>query len=487
MIRVTAVLPAGELELGSDDPTVLEAGQVLLAISAPQGIPVRLDGRVVPTRSVAGTRLLAVDLSRSTGFHHLQLGADQSHWFGTTDSKLRMVGIRDMLKFLREQCLGWTGQLVFSDGTRLRDVHTIYGWLDQHADRALDVARQIADRPIHRSTRDLTVTREGGHAVALRPTLSLLRRRPHLLLAGAEGGSISLPGGTFTPLKVVAKTRKPSEQTVANRRAAWVVIQVGRLAAEAGRAVSDPAERQRTAHWVAEARMLLARAPFAPLVVGLRGWSSPPRPVSEETTESRYAASFSIAQSLKVLALDDPTLQIKPIHTYVSYADQIFQAFVAAVLAEALGLMRVSGSVDGPQYSGNEWRLFANTHPPARVIRSWRSYGAEPDVYRPDVLLEHVPTGRTLIGDAKYRNEGARASEDSRKELLSYMGAYGVDSVAVFYPPDPPDALSLHRLEGQSRRLLEVPIAPVSALWSYVTADVLPALLDLVSVPPWRD
>jgi hypothetical protein len=93
---------------------VLPAASLVLAISGAPGCAVTLDGKA---RWLSGGNpgLLAVDLTRSTGFHYLEVGRE-STWFGTEDANLRLAGIEAMLAQLRTSGTAWSGQALFSNG-----------------------------------------------------------------------------------------------------------------------------------------------------------------------------------------------------------------------------------------------------------------------------------------------------------------------------------------------------------------------------------
>lgn len=487
MTSATVVHGSGQVTLTAGQPVVVPAGDIVISIDAAPNEVIRLDGRQSGFAQVGTSRLLGIDLTRSTGYHHLQVGLGASYWFGTDDAKLRLDGVRAMTEYLRQQSLTWTGQLMFSDGTVFRDERLIYGWLDQHADDALVQARRIAERPVRSRTTKLVVQSRGGRPVALRQTFALLRQRPQELLVAASGGPIEVAGASYFPRRVVAKVKRSDVDTPANRRTAWLLVQLRTLAAAVRSVAPDLAEVERCERWVRASTALLTVSSLAQLAPKVLG--QPPAAVAttEELMDARYAATFKHANSLAWLAGWSPSLSLLPAHAYVAYADEVFQAFVVTVLADALGLAptaKTLGAVQ-PAFIGSSSELYVDTVPPAQVLRSWRSYSSAPDAYRPDFLLS-LGAGSVVLGDAKYRRDDDGASESSRKELLAYMAAYGLDHAVIFYPPSEAQSLECRTVTGQGKTLLEVTIGPRTDLPLFLTSTVLPAVAGVAQAPPWR-
>jgi hypothetical protein len=167
-----------------------------------------------------------------------------------------------------------------------------------------------------------------------------------------------------------------------------------------------------------------------------------------------------------------PTQQVLPRFSYVQRADTIYQAFVATVLADALGLTQTA-SVLGQSplaFAGADYEIYYDTHPDPSVLRSWRYGSAKPDASRPDVLLRRRSSGEVLVIDAKYRVEGTSATEDSRKEVLSYMALYGLDTVVIAYPGQPPARCAV--VTGHGKTILELPIGPWPELGTELTEEL---------------
>jgi hypothetical protein len=476
------------VDLVDGDPKVVPAANVVIAVEAPDALPILLDGRLAPFRRVGGERLLGLDLTRSTGFHRIQVGAATEFWFGTEDAKLGLSGIEQMLKWLRDECRSWTGQLLFSNGEALLDPYVAYGWLDQHADAGLGAAQSVVDAPRRGARTVRRVTDRGGGRIDVKASLSLLRRRQmELLVPAAEG--IPLAGDYFLPRKVVERTRVPSLNTQANRRVAWLVALIARLAEFVGTAGPSAPERDRSSVWSQRARLMLSQSFLAQLTPSLAVYSPPASPSTEELTDRRYAAVLERSRTAGALGSWLPTVAARPVHAYVQYADEVYQAFVATVVAEALDLERVANSFGAaqPVYRGKSLDLYSDAVPPGRVMRSWRSYTPAPDDYRPDLLLHDVSLGAVLLGDAKYRQGPNGPAESGRKDMHAYMAAFGVANAVMFYPPVAGKPLTLDVVSAQGQTLFEVALAPHPDLNDFMSTRVVPAVIAAMTTPPWRD
>ena len=186
-------------------------------VTGARDLPVRLDGRLRLTASAGSTRVVALDLTRSTGVHHVRVGGSESYWFATEDGKLGLAGLQEMLRYLRDSCRSWTGQLLFADGSGYADAPVLYGWLDQHADDALAVAEAIMRSPMRLRERRFEVTAEASGALAMSKTLALLRRRGRELLEPSVSG-LRIGEGIYLPRKVIIGRSVPRLDHPSNRR-----------------------------------------------------------------------------------------------------------------------------------------------------------------------------------------------------------------------------------------------------------------------------
>jgi hypothetical protein len=179
----------------------------------------------------------------------------------------------------------------------------------------------------------------------------------------------------------------------------------------------------------------------------------------EEVIDPPYRATFELAEDLKARfgwsASIDPTSRL----SYVQYADEIYQAYVASRIARHLGMAQTSPVLgqSQPAFAGDRYEIYYDTSPPRDVLRSWRWHSDLPDSSRPDLLLVDRTSGFVAVMDAKYRlSRSGGATEDSRKEVSAYMALYGLDAVSIAYPGAGETAV----VEGRGRRIFEMPVSP---------------------------
>lgn len=485
MVRAALLADGNRVPLDPAEARVVSAGDVVLHLTdlGPDEVSgLRLDGRARAVDDLGGAYVTSLDLSRSTGFHHLFVPPGHHFWFGTEDSKLRLDGIREMLAYLRGGGLAWSGQFLFSDGGSLLDPHVVYGWLDRHADEALSAAAAVARNPARAFTGINYPTHRGGRPLALKPTLSLFKRRGREVLEPMAGGPVVYMGEEYAPRTVIARGRVQTLDTPSNRRTVWLVNQIYGLISSVEGELTNPAEKARCRDWKAGIRLVTGAGPLAPLASAAR--TPPPlAPAPLDLADGRYARVYTVFQALTGSFGWGGAVRQRPLYAYVGYSDQIYQQFVAHALADVMGLTKAPATSGGACFRGAEWDMYCGVVPPPGVVSSWRLASTDPDNFMPDVVLHHRPSGRVLVGDAKYRNEGARASESARKEVMAYMSAFGVSSVVIFYPPEPADALAVHRVAGRGLEIIEVPVSPAPDLRAFLGAE-WPRVLARAGLPP---
>jgi hypothetical protein len=486
--RVELLARTEVVTVSEDALAIVPATDVALVISGVREPFFRLDGRRRRFAAAGSSWLLTLDLTRSTGIHRLEVPPGHVFWFASEDAKLRLDGLEAMLRYLRNEGLAWTGQLLFSDGSYLRDPHMVYGWLDQHTDRLLAAAEAVAAAPRRGTQRDEHVTASGGQRLALQPTMALLRRRGAELLEAHSAGPLTAFGRQYTPRRVVATHQTTTLDTLANRRVVWLAGQFASLLAELHGRLTGP-EAERAKIWSAQVARVLRPSVFAALL--LKASSRAPvgfRAVAE-TLDTRYMTTYDGVARLSELIGWSAQRERRPVYTYVDVADQIYQAFVVHALAEALGLDPTGRALGltQPAFTGEQWDLYYNVVPPPAAMRSWRSFSTAHDGFRPDVLLVARDDGAVVVADAKYRNDGSRASESGRKEVMAYMAAFDIQRVLILYPPDPPELLAVHSVAGSGYEIIEVTVAPVPGLDSFLRAELAAVLARSRQPPTWRD
>lgn len=458
-----------------DTPCTVPAGPLVLSVSGSRSRTVLLDGRA--TRLSSGHEgLIVLDLVRSTGYHRLQVDG-AVFWFGTEDAKLGLNGIEAMLAHLQTLGTGWTGQALFSDGSGLRDVHVVYAWLDQWADRALTAVDAVLASPRAATINSRALSRRGGRAVLLPPTLRLLRSAPRRYLSESPTGLLRVGDTAYDPLRVVVKRRAITLDTIANRRAVGLLAWLARLTKEVMEGDADQLTKARCRLWRNQAQALQRR----PVALALRptaSISAAPRQ-AEEAMEARYRSSYEVARDLHQGFGWTASLTPMQRYSYVEHADVIYQAYVASCLADALGLTQTS-IVLGSQplaFAGPRFDLYYDTRAPSHVLRSWRASSSQPDASRPDLLLHERESGRVALMDAKYRlGPGDGASEDSRKEVSAYLSLYGLHGITIVYPGA---GLKPSAISGHGHTIVELPLVPPAA----ELAAALPTVLATLERP----
>ena len=365
-----------------------------------------------------------------------------------------------MLATLRTSGTGWSGQLLFSDGVVLRDPHVVYSWLDRCADATIECVRRIIDAPLSISRSDRTPSRRGGRSLHQAATTRLLRAHPDRYLEQSPTGLLTLGGKRYDPLRVVVRTRTTSVESVANRRAVSLVSRLDGLASEVLAADPDAHVAGRCRSWRESASRLLRRPLARTLAAGAPvGALAAPRQ-TEEAVDARYRESYRLSADLAARFGWAPTQRVLSRFSYVERADTIYQAFVATVLADALGLAQTAPVLGQTPlaFAGDDYDIYYDTHPDPSVLRSWRYGSTKPDASRPDVLLRRRSSGEVLVIDAKYRVDGTQATEDSRKDISAYMALYGLDTVVIAFPGQSPARCTV--VTGQGKTILELPIGP---------------------------
>lgn len=475
-VEVRVVAGAREWVLGPN-PISVPAGPVVLAVTGARSRNVLLDGR--RTRLSTGqTGLVALDLTRSTGYHRIVVDG-VTFWFGTEDAKLGLDGVEAMLAHLRTLGTGWTGQALFSDGSGLRDTHVLYAWLDQWADRTLSAVNGILASPRSVTHNTRALSRRGGPAVLLSPTLRLLRSDPRRYLDASPRGLLSVGADRYDPLRVVVRRRATNLDSVANRRAVGLLIWLAKLCKEVIANEPDQPATVRCRLWLNRTQTL-QRRPLAQALAPTAAAVTSATRQAEEATEAHYRTSYEVSRDLHRQFGWSANLAPMPRYSYVARADTIYQAYVASCFARALGMVQTA-SVLGSQprsFASHQFDLYYDATPPPEVLRSWRATSSRPDSSRPDLLLHERDTGRVALLDAKYRiDRDGGASEDSRKDVTAYLGLYGVDAITIVYPGAGHEVVVI---AGQDRRIIEVPAAPQADMTGAVTT-----ILGTLQHPPF--
>lgn len=475
-LRVSLVPRSGTgIEL-SGEPTTIAPGPVVLSVTGHRDRHIRVDGK--DGRLSGGTTgVLALDYTRSTGYHRVDIEA-HTFWFATEDSKLRLEGVAQMLEHLRNLGTGWTGQVLFSDGSGYLDPHVLYGWFDANAAKALRAIEQVLLAPRTDEFANRTLSRRGGSSVLVVPTVRLLRSDPQRNVVEQEGGLLTVGGRTFNPTRVVARRRRRTVDTVPNRRAVHLLGLMRQLLTElmSSRLPSVPQARCRL--WREHVGRLAAQPLAVKLATRPNALGLPRQGV--EFTNRTYDQVFDLARSAGAFGWS-ATAEPSRRYSYIESADRIYQAYVAHRVASVLDLAPTSDILGTNRlaFSGDNFDLYYDCESPPEVLSSWRARTSVPDASKPDLLLREKATGKVAVLDAKYRlGPGGFASEDSRKDVAAYQSFYGLASVVILYPGTDRDA---RVIAGHGMSIVEIPVhGPGDGL-----DGAMSAVLARLQVPPY--
>lgn len=487
MIKATVIVRNERLPLVpgvTSEPVIVPAETLLIEI---QGVAfgelVRIDDEA--SSSAPGpdefARYVLVDCFRSTGFHKLEVQGEV-FWFGTSDAKLELQGIVQLLSLIEREGLSWGKQLMFSDGKVLRDDRINFAWVNAHGRELLDAIEAISANPHFESARRVQTTYPRGHRALPGKSFALLRSNPKDMLEAHPQGLIELGGRRWMPRKIVARTAAPTFHTYANRRATQLLVAVSALADSLVQSDVVPKHRKKFARELC-ARSLeqLGRFPYQSLkwkrtVIG-------GRPTAIEQLDPRYRTTYRLAQSLVGDLGWSPSQQVGGQYAYIGYSDEIYQAFVATVLAEAFGApnshetLRPNRTV--PSFESRAYAIYYDTAPPSDGFGSWRDRSIRPAKLTPDYSFVDKGLGLGLLGDAKYRvTKSGRLPDSALHECQTYMQHFGLPSFVVFYPGGQ-EVLEL--VEGDGQAILVASITPFDGLLPWARETLRPALEQLMT------
>lgn len=464
------LMPHGEI-------AVLAAGDVTVTVGGKDS-RIEMDGRVKTGIPVGNDRMFVVDLARSTGFHAITIDGLRTYRFATVDAKAKLEGIRDMLSVLQREGLSWGSQLFFADGDGLPDNRMFARWLQVDGASAATVLEDIAFRPGTRSQQVIEASSFARPPFDVAASLALYRRSPETLEERVDG-AIQVGGRRFTPRKVFSRQQSEALDTPPNRRAAALATMALRFSSTLRDLV--PAEM---VAGIDELRMRFERIGAMPLY---RDGNQPVKPLSEtpypeELSDHRYSAVLRHYRQLSNMAGWNPSL-LGSAEIFVRHSDEIYQAFVACMIADGFGMRRTVDELrphsDRPSFESDDYMMWYDTRPPFLV--SWRGETDLPDDPRPDIVIVNKKDGRFVLLDAKYRVRHGSPTNDSLTEVQYYLNTYGLCMAAIAYPG------SGAPLEADARgnRLVAVPIGATEGIRDVVRRHYVPLLESLVQTAPW--
>jgi hypothetical protein len=475
-----AVLVSGASRraLISGSPEIVPAGPVVLQLErVPDVESVRLDGRSlgVAFDPVSHSATVAINLARSTGYHHLQVGQDRTYEFGTQDAKLRINGVVEMLAFLRTHAdalgLSWQGTIQFSgSGQILRDARLDAAWLERHLPEIAAITSSISNRPFVVTNRVRERAISGVPDVAA--TATLVRRDPSILELDPSG-SLEFDGQTWSVREMVRRRSEATADTQGNRRITRLLLAVAELARRCKQLAPEELGPEFEGH-LTTVSAALRKEPFARIRRRHGHLRVAVAPAKEERLDERYRRGRHLLNDLLKERSWDPENDVTEEWAFAGLADQVYQAFCAIVVARAFGLDPAAPlTTPGPHFESEDYQLWVDAVPPKTVLPNWRSETEVPADQRPDLLLRRTSDDQVAILDAKYRLAGERATSDSLTEVQLYLQAFGARQVSVLYPHA---AAKPREITNEVFSITELPVAPRKDLDDYMTDVLRPAI-----------
>ena len=421
-----------------------------------------------------------LDATRSVGYHYLQV-ADTKFYFATDDAKLRLAGVLAMLEQIQQAGLSWGQQIVFADGTTVRDPRVDFAWLDRRVKDIVQLAREISERP-RREQRaaELRGSTRAGRLMLVQ-TLSLVRQQGKIALEEHERGIIEFRNRRYAPRLGVVRGRELTLETIGNLRMTQLLGDCETLAREVLRAegIAPPAKAavKKMLEDISEAREL---RPFSTLRCHMR--AIPDKATPREMADERYAAAADIDEEMARELAWHPGQKVADTFAYVGYSDAIYEAYVVKMLGDAAGAAAAvptfRGRLTVPVRQSDRFDFYYDTVPPFPEFKNWRQDSVRPAAMTPDLSIVDRAQKRGLLLDAKYRVDASgRAPSHALSECQIYMQSFGVGTIVVCYPGAGP---RVQEVAARGFRIIEVSIGPFQGVADYVKNDVWPRIVTIM-------
>jgi hypothetical protein len=319
-----------------------------------------------------------------------------------------------------------------------------------------------------RAARWLQAIRPAGARFNWQATLRLLTIRPELLAETAGPRVVERGGKTYGPALVAIDRRDWTTATPEHIRLAFFLraLWTDGLYAVQHAALTDPTTAKATLARIAAFERILTMT-FLGELPPLTGMEQLRDPTPLEISVRIYGSLFEHrARYLSDVRRDAAEFSLE--RRFVPRADEIFQAFSAYAVAAALDLTmtgsRLSRSALRPTFVSPEWRIYFDAY----RLRSWRWNTAQPDEYRPDIVIERPASNQTILLDAKYGETWGAVGNERIKEVEAYMHAFSAARIGVLYPAADVRVPTDVAAEGRLIRL--IPVSPS------LSADALESL-----------
>lgn len=434
-----------------------------VVVTAPKyGKVPRLDGR--PLQPIGdGTFVGDIVLVGDSSYHEVVVpaaGTIRPHVFGfCTDRAIqRLRFIRAVLEYVphvaqvpeRLFLLGALG------GQRERSPGVVVGWLTERLHQLVGHLAAITSRPASPLTSVLEV-QASSTEVAVSETRRLIRERPSVFRE-RENGLVTIHNARYSPEFVVDRRRISTTATHEHRQIVTLIAMVMKEIESLRVQDRLGPYRGEIEELESDLKLLLAKAPWRGLLRQQNTRLLRSHATALQQQDRRYSGVFGIMR--EYMSLSDYQPADDDLRTVLEGSPRIFQAFVAYVIADALGLKPVGSFItdrrNKASFIGSDLLLYYDVKPPRSVLRSWRDSSVLADRSRPDIIV-HGPKVGTLVVDVKfkdYEDDGDLLSDI--REMQVYHDSYRITRSVIACPFG-----TTKDVAGEDRAIRVLPIQPV--------------------------
>ncbi len=439
---------------------------------------VELDGKTITMVRKGNSWFITLDFTRSVGFHYVVAG-DNTLLFVTEDTKLRLAGIMEIVNYIGASSLSHSGQLLFSSGQSIMELTTNFSWLWKHLPKIAATIDDLFNNPPRSSQSATKIANNLKRPIDTAATISLLRRSPYLL-EKYETGPIHVSGQSFIPRQVIIKAKRSTLDATATNRALLLAHNCVSIMALLPRSVT-----KQTKTLLSSARKLennivkIRRLSCSPALSA----TLPLNPTPLELSDPRHNYIFRRYSEQVGRRFGHASDVAGTLSLFVKQSDELYQAFVTLCIAKLLNCVPtrepLTARMRQPAFANDFLEIYYDTEP-ACVATTWRSETARPDRARPDITIASKLNNTYLLIDAKYRNDGNRASADSLAEVQYYLNTFCTDRAMIIYPPDEPQFSKIISLSSRGQTLFQVPFSPAQDTDSIIKSEIRELILSVL-------
>lgn len=446
----------------------LRESPLLFEVQCPKGARVLFDDQPLPVvwNSDGSAGYGQLDLTNQVGFHRFFVSTPrESVAFDvrTTTAKATHAEVESMARVVSGQVFSFKRQFVYTDATGRRRTVALpeiaLGWLRDRLAELVRLVCAIDARPATEARQQFTTSHQ-ARGVSVPRTLRLLRETPGLLESMPDG-PLEVNGQRYWPAAVVVRERNREPARIEHMQLAHFLARAAHLLAELRGVV--PADLSTSVlSWEAEIRAVrstrIVRCHDVPNARA--AWT--PLPTQLQKTDQRYRRVRELHSEF-LQDIDVTDYSSDSVRANVRDVWEIYQTFAAHMVGRAFGLTCASrrGDLrerrgDGASMYSDEYDLFYDCRPPARVISSWRDKTGRPADERPDIVLRRRADGAVAVLDAKFKvdREGVAKAEDLF-EMQGYLNSFAICAGGIVFPGTSPVP---KLLEGRGTVLAELPL-----------------------------